>query len=84
LQYLPSYLVLMPVGSSDYGASQWKGLSDIILLGVVCIGEFFRYISPGSKLIVLYFTFFRVAVCIHFIRIGIQHFRLNTDSDQGF
>lgn len=24
-------------GSSDYGSSQWKGLSDLILLGVVCI-----------------------------------------------
>jgi hypothetical protein len=78
--------MLMPVGSSDYGASQWKGLSDIILLGVVCIGELVSYISPGFELIVLYFTFFRVAVRIHFIRIRIQHFtfRLNTDSDQGF
>ncbi len=39
--------MFMPAGSSDYGASQWKGLSDIILLGVVCIGELVNYISPG-------------------------------------
>jgi len=41
------YLMFMPVGSSDYGASQWKGLSDIILLGVVCIGELVSYISSS-------------------------------------
>ena len=33
------YIVIELAGSNDYGASQWKGLSDLILLGVVAIGK---------------------------------------------